>query len=133
MGKIEWTPALSVGVEIIDQEHQKLISLCNKLISNVKGDKDASMITESFKELRAYTVYHFDNEESYQKKISFPEANAHAQEHAKLKQDVKAFQQSLYREGFISEESVIAFLKKWLINHVLYQDMKMKTFLKLQE
>jgi len=124
MGRIEWTPALSVGVEIIDEEHKKLIAICNKLAHSVKGERNNKAITEGFKELRAYTVYHFGNEEKHQQAISYPAANAHAQEHARLRKRVKDYQQLLYREGYISEDSVIEFLKDWLINHVLHEDMK---------
>ena len=38
MGRIEWTPVLNIGVEIIDEEHKKIISICNKPVYSVKGD-----------------------------------------------------------------------------------------------
>ena len=128
MGRIEWTPSLSVGVELIDDEHKKLIAICNNMAHNVKGERNNKAITEGFKELRAYTVYHFGNEEKFQKSISYPAANEHAQEHARLRKRVKDYQQLLYREGHISEDSVIDFLKDWLINHVLREDMKIGQF-----
>ncbi|BAH77657.1 bacteriohemerythrin [Solidesulfovibrio magneticus] len=128
MGRIEWTPALSIGLENIDEEHKKLIAICNKLAHNIKGPSNSQVITEEFKDLRAYTVYHFSNEEKYQKTIHYPEANAHAQEHARLRKSVKDFQQSLYKEGYIPQQTVINFLKDWLINHVLREDMKIGQF-----
>ena len=128
MARIEWTPALSVGVENLDEEHKKLIAICNKLAHNIKGPSNSKTITQEFEELRAYTVYHFSNEEKYQKSIFYPDLNSHTKEHVRLRKSVKDFQQSLYREGYIPQQNVIAFLKDWLINHVLHEDMKIGQF-----
>ena len=99
MSKIEWTPALSVGVENIDQEHKKLIAICNKMAFNVKGVNNIKTTAEGFKELRAYTVYHFSNEKKFQSAIGYPDLKNHSKEHDKLRKSVKAYQQSLYRQG----------------------------------
>lgn len=128
MPDIEWNPGLSLGVASIDAEHQHLLVLANALIHGVRG-KDEQAIAKAFHELRTYTVTHFANEEEYMQRVHYPELNAHRQEHLQLKQQVKVYQDTLYRKGDVSEREVVEFLKHWLIEHVLHTDMQIKHFL----
>lgn len=125
MKPLEWTDSLSLGIETIDAEHRKLVSLSNDLIASVRtGNKDK--IKKCFQQLREYTVVHFNNEEQYMEQIRYPDMSSHKQEHIELKNRVKQYQESLYRYADVDPRDVQEFIKHWLIDHVIYTDMNIK-------
>ena len=125
---IAWSPSLSLGVKSIDEEHQHLLALANALILGVRKN-DGQAIAKAFHELRKYTVTHFANEEHYMHRMCYPKLGAHRQEHARLKLQVKHFQDTLYRKGGVTKQEVVEFMKQWLIEHVLRVDMQIRDFL----
>lgn len=128
MPKILWNPTLSLGIESIDSEHQRLIEISNRLLASAKNGKmlESKLL---FHELREYTVTHFKNEENYMLRVKYPGLWKHKIEHAELKRSVKLFQDNIYRQNKIHAGEVCEFIKHWLIDHVLYTDMDIKKFL----
>lgn len=128
MSHIEWHSGLSLGIEKIDDQHKNLIGLSNKLMDAAKHGVPKS-ITEAFHALREYTVYHFNDEEEYMKRIKYPKLQEHGQQHLVLKQQVKYYQEALYKKAEITEAEILDFLKKWLIDHIVYNDLDIKKYL----
>lgn len=132
MSEIQWTPMLRLGVESIDEQHKQLIDISNHLVAAVRAGK----IEESkklFHSLREYTVVHFNDEEHYMQSIRYPGLDKHRAEHLSLKFDVKMFQDNLYRQSAIHGDEVVAFIKHWLIDHVVHTDLDIKKYLLQQE
>lgn len=127
MKHIEWTEALSLGVEQLDNEHKQLIALSNDLIDSVKTN-DREHVRSCFHALREYTVVHFQNEENYMAKIHYPDIEKHKLEHVNLKAEVKHYQESVYHRTDLVPADVVAFIKHWLIDHVIYLDMNIKIY-----
>jgi hemerythrin-like metal-binding protein len=128
MSHIEWHSGLSLGIEKIDDQHKNLIDLSNKLMDAAKHGASKN-ITEAFHSLREYTVYHFNDEEEYMRRIKYPKLHEHSQQHLILKQQVKYYQEALYKKAEITESEILGFLKKWLIDHIVYNDLDIKRFL----
>ncbi len=124
--KLVWKSEYSVGVAELDNQHKQLMSIINKLST----DKcDSAMMIWVFEELEAYTKEHFVAEEKMLKKAGYPELYEHKKEHRAFEQWLSAVRQT-YSVGVTSptllSESINAFLRDWLVNHILSSDMAYK-------
>lgn len=127
MKPLEWNDSLSLGIDAIDDEHKRLLDFANTLIAAVKSG-EREKIKKCFHDLREYTVVHFQNEERYMEQIRYPDLSRHKLEHLDLKARVKHYQESLYHCAEIEPKDVQAFIKHWLIDHVIYMDMHIKLY-----
>lgn len=128
MDNIQWSDKLSVGVQSIDAEHKKLISLVNELNQHILvGNRDAAA-GNALAGLIDYTVTHFKNEENLMIKHGYPGYAGHKVEHENLTAKVLDFKERYVsgKTGFTIE--LIKFLQDWLINHIEGTDMAYKKF-----
>ncbi len=130
MEKIIWEDSFSVGNEEMDQQHKKLIEMINELIERHDVENDSEVVSDVLTKMTDYIKYHFTSEEAYMKKIDFPEIVSHELEHLDFIEKTTnfclgtlTFDKSVYTE-------LLAFLKEWLLNHILKSDMKYKEFAK---
>ncbi|HNX23379.1 MAG TPA: bacteriohemerythrin [Spirochaetota bacterium] len=128
MEYIKWTDNLSVGVNILDDEHKRLFELVNNLNQLIiVGDKSAAL-EKALTGLIDYTKYHFTNEESMMKKHGYPAFEKHKTEHDKLTATVTDFHTRL-KEGKVNFSlELIKFLQDWLVNHIQGTDKAYKSF-----
>jgi len=68
----DWTEDMSVGVEVLDGDHQTLFSLLNKMRNAVLGDSTTLVLGEVLGELYNYTDYHFKREEAMMLLCGYP-------------------------------------------------------------
>jgi len=124
MDEFFWKPEYSVGDEHLDAQHRGLIDLINML-------EDQSRMGEVLERLERYIDEHFRDEEAMIEKAGYPGLDAHKMQH-------KAFEEwfSVSRRAFrepdvssILSESIRAYLKSWLVNHILVSDKDYATWL----
>ena len=123
---IQWTEALSVKVPRMDHDHRGLISLINQLASAEKiGNR---RVAESvLDELLNYTIDHFDHEEQYLKDSDYSSVDlvSHKLQHSWFSESIRDIRWQ-YLHGFRTSinQEVLLFLRDWLSNHILIEDMK---------
>ncbi|HAX91772.1 MAG TPA: hemerythrin, partial [Rhodospirillaceae bacterium] len=61
---IIWSPSMSVGVDILDDDHKRIMVLINKLHEAMLEGKGKKLLGEIFDGLIAYIKLHFDSEEA---------------------------------------------------------------------
>ncbi|MCU7846243.1 MAG: bacteriohemerythrin [Candidatus Thiodiazotropha sp. (ex Monitilora ramsayi)] len=127
---VAWDDSLSVGIQVIDDEHQKLLSLINNLQTSVLYPTGESFERQALSELVDYTKYHFEREEKLMQENGYPDYEPHKQQHEEMIAKVNVFLQSYEndREGTVDE--LTGFLKTWLINHIAGTDQKYSQFLR---
>ena len=132
MKKLEWKKELSVGVETIDNDHKKLISITNDLIDAVTQEKDLKIILDIFDELEAYTRYHFEREEAYMDTscvhITSIDRKHHKAQHRYFIDKLVRFRQRIESgENENQEErfAILEFLVEWLLNHIIHEDLSL--------
>ncbi len=130
MPLIIWTETMSVGVESIDTDHKFMVSLINRLKDAVDADEDRAAVGSVLNALLDYTVYHFGREEALMAAVEYPELDTHRRLHAELADRVKAIRAD-YTERQDAEigVEVLAFLKSWLVRHILGDDMDLRPYL----
>jgi hemerythrin len=81
---IEWDDRYSTGIELIDEQHQELISQLNNLFLGCQKDGQAAKIffNTHIRLLLRYMNYHFSSEEKMLKHIKYPDLDAHSRQHS---------------------------------------------------
>jgi hemerythrin-like metal-binding protein len=118
---LEWSPAIAVGHPDIDQQHQKLIALANRLNAAMHSGRSREELGQLLKELVDYTVGHFDFEDRLMQKHGYRQREAHLAEHRKLVSEVGRFQQQ-FESGKAMPIELMALIRDWLVNHIMKVD-----------
>ena len=114
-----WDPKkLSVHVDAMDKEHQKLIGLMNTLYAKSNAKAPKADIKKALMDLATYTTEHFKNEEKYFDSLkNYSKSHSHKLIHQELLKRVGQFIGEFDKTGVISEE-FFRFLKVWLTSHI---------------
>jgi len=129
MSLIQWNDHLSVGIGSIDEQHKKLINMINGLNDALSEGQVDEILVKIFDGLTVYTIKHFGYEEKLFAQYGYAETEAHQNEHRALIKQVTDLQQKMNDGDFIIGVEVMAFLKEWLMNHILKTDMAYAKFL----
>ncbi|MDD2700149.1 MAG: hemerythrin family protein [Sideroxydans sp.] len=126
---IAWREQLSVGNNIIDDDHKYLIEIINR-VEACLGRKDMAALQAELRRLHEYSLLHFDREERIATAIGYQQTPGLQQSHqvlmeklAKMQADFVSAEQSWSPDlvkGFAD------FLRNWLIDHVIKEDLLMK-------
>ena len=124
MAFFEWDDSLSVGVPLIDSDHQILISLINQLHETLEDEEARATMGSVLNALADYTEYHFAREERAMEAVGYADLEEHKQRHRKLEAQVNEIRRK-YAEN--PDETVgqelLDFLRDWLQNHIKREDM----------
>ncbi len=133
MTLFEWTPAISVGITAIDDQHKKLISLIQDLSDAMKARKASEIIGKVLQELSDYTVYHFGNEEKAFEKYNYPDKDTHIAAHKVYVSKINELIERNNKGELGISISVLDFLMNWITNHIMKTDMMYVPFFKDKE
>ena len=128
MDYIPWDDAFLVGVEAFDSDHKYLVKLINGLHSGLMAGFDVSEMTYILDDLVRYTEVHFTREEDLMTAHGYPEYEEHRGAHAELMEKVMDFRDQLASGKKVFSLELMAFLKDWLLNHILKADRRYSGF-----
>jgi hemerythrin len=95
---LQWTPALAVGVEEVDRQHQELFRRAERLLVAMRaGQPGEAVPLLGF--LESYVVFHFEAEERIMRERRYPDLEAHAAAHEKFREDLVEVTLQLDRAG----------------------------------
>ena len=121
---VTWSDDMSVGIEVIDEDHKKLLGLINDLERAVYYHMGESYERQALKELVDYTKYHFEREEGMLQSNGYPDFDAHKKEHEAMIGKVKEFCEAYNRDRAAVIDKMAEFLRSWLVNHIQGTDQK---------
>lgn len=124
--EIKWNDRFNIGVDSIDQAHQKLFSIVGKLVAlNEDEAKQRHACQEGIKYFKNYTLKHFADEEAYMQSIGYSGYAMHKSLHDNMRdKTLPALEAELGEQGY-SVESVQHFLGiciGWLNGHIIVED-----------
>ena len=128
MEKIIWKREYSVGVERLDRQHQRIISVINKLITKPRVFIASRTIAEVISELNSYVSEHFLLEEQLLEENNYPSLIDHSKKHTEYGERVTDFCLKTVEKNKNMPEELISYLGEWWVGHILYEDMKYKSF-----
>jgi len=126
---MKWRSEYEIGVESIDAQHKELFERVELLLKAVREKSDSA--AETFDFMKKYTAMHFRDEESAMASAAYPEARAHAEEHASFAKRLQAMEAEHARlpsSPWLTLNLAVE-LGHWLRDHILEKDRAFGKFL----
>lgn len=128
MSYIVWSQVFGVGVPAFDAEHQRLVDLINQCHEAHLGGAPAPAVYQVLNALVRYAEEHFSHEQRAMDHHRFPERFQHKLEHDRFLEQVFELNRRLADGETEVGEDILAFLRDWLLNHILRTDRKFAGF-----
>ena len=127
MAYIEWDESMSVGVPILDSDHQRLIRLLNSYVEALEEDEGLMVTDTIFSALADYVHYHFTREEEILAEVDYGDLERHKKSHRALEDRFAELRDTyVLNPNKAAEKKVEDFLIDWLKSHILKIDMQYK-------
>jgi len=126
---IVWGGILSVGVDEIDEDHQKLIGIFNILNQAVTDGESPGYLAAILEELINCTVWHFSHEERLMLKHGYKDIEEHKAIHQELIKSARELQEKILHVDKSIADKDIEFLERWLTEHILTDDLRLGSYL----
>ena len=133
MPLIPWEEKFTLGIKEVDEQHQKMLEIINRLFNIFDRGKanDPAEIDVIIKEMDDYAVYHFQTEERYFDLFDYPGAKEHIEIHDQYRDRVKK-----WRERYNASKDELVFfeisnfLQDWWIWHINNTDREYVPYFK---
>lgn len=127
-----WDPALETGHPEIDLQHRALFRRADRLIAAVRRKHAAAEVADSIRFLREYVREHFEAEEGLMRQHGYPEREAHAGWHERIRRRLDEVVAVYERDG--GSDALIgdveAMMRGWLSLHIGEKDRAFAAFLR---
>lgn len=127
-----WTEDLSVGVDLIDQQHKTWFEKADQLFEAGKQGKAKEFIAQMLQFLDEYTKMHFHDEEKYMLSIHYPEYETQKKLHSGFIEELAKLKKEYEQSGgnivvIINANQMVI---NWLTKHISTQDKKIGAYAK---
>lgn len=119
----EWSPKLSLKIDIVDQEHKEIYNRINHLSDMLYDDTTEEAIGKTLEDLAEYVIKHFETENKLLEEYQYPKLELHRAEHNKFRTKIKALLNIYFDGRYALSIDTIHFLRDWLTNHIRTSDM----------
>lgn len=126
---IEWLPHLMTGVSVIDSQHQGIAAILGEIRDGINEGQGQKVESQGFAKLIESTVDHFRTEESLMQEHGYHEKDHHARIHVMLIAMLEYYLEKYNKDQNASNADLLAFLRDWLIEHILIDDKPFGDFL----
>lgn len=120
MAYLAWQDDLNTGIQVIDNQHKRIVEMINQL-HEAQMQRNAVLVGQVIEELVDYTISHFAFEETLLEDAGYEFTRAHKKVHELFIKRV-----SEYRLRFAAGEDIADELKqllgRWLFNHIRNDD-----------
>ncbi|MCL2242984.1 MAG: bacteriohemerythrin [Treponema sp.] len=122
--QIIWSDSFSVGIKLIDDQHQGLFDITNNLYSHVTGneDEERAYFDEVINQALDYVKNHFVTEEKCMLATNFPDYHKHKKTHDEFTFTVLRSVNEFKSGKSIVLEKFAGFLKEWILSHIAVMD-----------
>lgn len=130
---ITWEKKFELGIPVIDNQHRRLVGLCNSLylalidrqeLSRVGNAPWQIALSDAIRSTVDYVQTHFRDEEKILTAIAYPELAHHKAQHqyftAKIMELLTGFHDSDVQEAI----DLLRFLYNWILEHIAVEDKK---------
>lgn len=129
---IQWTSNLSVGVDLIDEQHKVWFQKADQLFEAGQKGKGKEFILQMFDFLDEYTKFHFRDEEKYMASIQYPGLADQKRLHAGFIEELMRLRKEYTESGgnimlIINANKMVI---NWLTKHISTADKKIGEYAK---
>ena len=118
--KMEWTPEYNTGIEVIDDQHKRILDYINE-IDTIQAGTNRARVKEILDNIIDYTQSHFTFEESLQEEAGYKYRVPHKRVHDLFIKKIESYRDR-FEMGHEIEHELHEVLSKWLINHIQHDD-----------
>jgi hemerythrin len=128
---VTWHTSYSVGIPLIDAQHQELINLTNALYASCMTGRESSkaVFLKTIRGAVDYIGYHFSTEEKIMERISYPEYAAHKKQHKDFVKEVLRGVDDFTSGRKFIPNAFVHYLKDWVLTHIAVTDKKLGEYL----
>ena len=128
---MDWTPDLSVGVMMIDEQHKELFRRINSFRESVRNGSGKDKVLEVVKYLESYVITHFKDEEDLQIRYCYPGFIPHKKLHMEFVQTVKRIRADVEKGVTLATQSMVSItLSTWLMMHINKEDKALGEYIR---
>ncbi|AKC85782.1 bacteriohemerythrin [Pseudoxanthomonas suwonensis] len=120
MALLLWQDDLDTGIEVIDDQHRRIVSMVNQL-HQARTGASPWVVGEVIDELVDYTLSHFAFEEELMEEAGYPFCAAHRRAHEVFTRRVGEYRLR-YQAGEDVVDELESLLSRWLFNHIRNDD-----------
>ncbi|HEX7552144.1 MAG TPA: bacteriohemerythrin [Geothrix sp.] len=128
--EVAWNARYSTGIRIIDEQHQELFQIVNRLRQLVAEAGDRTAIENLLEDLLACSERHFASEEAHMAKVGYPDLTQHRAEHASMLTSLHELLGRFRESDQAMAMMVPTFMEGWLRHHISDGDFGFVTFMK---
>ncbi len=132
MDTIEWTLSLSVGVDEIDDQHRRLISIINRIVAAHDTAPGSADMLAIISDLVDYTDYHFRTEDNYMMENEYPLFLSHRKEHLAYIKKMGTWITALENKESTLIEEMLSYLCHWWQTHITQSDLRYARYIRAQ-
>jgi hemerythrin-like metal-binding protein len=126
---LQWTPAISVGIEQVDREHRAFFALANQLSAALAAGLGQAELSGLVILLRICAKQHFQHEKEEMLGYGYPDTASHLVEHDDAYAMLVEFEEAVERGSQLVTVEASEVLSAWLVDHVTRADMKFGAWL----
>lgn len=123
----KWSEEYSVHNAKIDEQHQKLFELAGEVEYMFDKPIYKNSIKHLLGEFFNYMKDHFYDEEKYMQLIGYPDFEEHKKIHKEIIQSMINLIENVKTTNDLKEK-LYTISKKWLLEHILYEDMRVEEY-----
>ena len=124
--QLVWKDEFNIGIDAIDKEHQRLISIINRLfVLRHEEQKSGKACEEGIRYFYEHAIRHFTDEENYMELIGYKNLKIHKRVHKDFRDRTLPVLEGELKRSNYSPEAVDHFLAVcagWLIGHTMTED-----------
>ena len=124
MPLMNWDSSLDVGVAKMNDEHQQILDLMNRIFDAREAGQTGPGVIRLVDQLGQVTIDHFRDEEAYMESTGYAGIASHKLIHKDLLDKFTGFAGDIKANDGEVPEKFLTFLKLWLTAHIRGIDMK---------
>ena len=130
---LEWSNQLATEHPLIDEQHQAMIAIINRLHSCITEPVHRPQFSDQLEQLSNYAMEHFATEERLMSLYNYPHLARHQAQHALLTQQAYALNQRFLGGDLPLDSTVSESIREWFMNHLQGEDRELGLFLLQQQ
>lgn len=119
--KIVWTEEYELGIEVIDNQHRRIVEYINQLDALKHDAAGAEVVADVLQNLVDYTLSHFAFEEALMEEAGYREAAEHQLTHHTFVRKLEGIRRR-FAGGVDVIDELTDLLQGWLLRHIMSDD-----------
>lgn len=128
MMNFEWRDEYSVGVDEIDAQHKRFISIMKEAYALGNVSQQDPAVIKVVDELTKYAQFHLQSEEQLMQLYFYPKYVDQKKEHHRILKELES-RLAVIRKNNEGLAALLLFLIKWFVNHTTYEDRIMGEYI----